>query len=304
MKKIKTIEEMMEIWKKEDEMFGEDYTFISEYYPEPITYDEIKDEDLFKEYNFKTELDLDYQNHFKYIYQTLKAILRRHKVVYNFAKNAYEKYSKPRVNGMPYISHPEGMIEKLIDLFGIEWVGFGYASSNSCAVSFDIDVIVDVCLLHDVIEDTTITIDDILKLYLKCFKHDHMLCTCNYSHNRKHKELWLMRYFPQFYTNNGDEEEKFKNIIETNILTPLRLITHDKNEKYIDYINRLSENLTASIVKMLDLSDNLILTNLNKIGDYEVQRSENYIHYFKILNDKWHILEYSQYSKSFLRKKD
>ena len=110
----------------------------------------------------------------------------------------------------------------------------------------------EVILLHDVIEDTGVTHKDIKKEF------------CKYG--------W---------------KEYFDNYISE----PLKLITHDKREKYETYIKKVMKNPISSFVKMLDLINNLDLLRVAKLGDYEYNRTHRYVKYFKMINDKYHYVE-------------
>lgn len=75
------------------------------------------------------------------------------------------------------------------------------------------------------------------------------------------------------------------------IKEPLLLITHDKKEDYPTYIAKLLASPVASIVKFMDMADNMNTTGLVQLGDFELARIEKYAHFSKVINDKWHFLE-------------
>ena len=85
-----------------------------------------------------------------------------------------------------------------------------------------------VALLHDVVEDTEVTLEQ------------------------------LEKEFP-------------KQVIEA-----IRLLTHDKNVNYKEYIKELSKNPTAKKVKIADLLHNSDETRLEKITIKDVARRERY----------------------------
>ena len=112
--------------------------------------------------------------------------------------------------------------------------------------------VIEVCVLHDVVEDTNITIDDIGYIY---------------------SLMNLRAYF------------------DNNIRTSLINITHNKNEDYQDYIFRCMEHPTSALVKMIDLNDNLNVLSLISLDDKKLNRCVRYLTYIKLINDEFSFLE-------------
>ena len=94
-----------------------------------------------------------------------------------------------------------------------------------------------VALLHDVIEDTKITLEDIK----------------SYGFNN-------------------------------NILEALKVITHDKNINYIDYINKISKNKLATKIKIRDLKHNIDLSRIPNPTEVDYNRVNQYKKALEILN--------------------
>jgi len=94
-----------------------------------------------------------------------------------------------------------------------------------------------VALLHDVIEDTKITLEDIK----------------SYGFNN-------------------------------NILEALKVITHDKNINYIDYINKISKNKLATKIKIRDLKHNIDLSRIPNPTEEDYNRVNQYKKALEILN--------------------
>ena len=111
---------------------------------------------------------------------------------------------------------------------------------------------IELAYLHDVVEDTELTHQDI-------------------------RDIFVELGYGAFFDNYLD--------------TPLKLITHDKSEDYDTYLGKVMEHPTSALVKMLDLSDNMNLFGLGKLGDAELERVIRYAKYFKKINDKYHFLE-------------
>ena len=89
-------------------------------------------------------------------------------------------------NGMPYVFHPYHLAEQMDD-------------EISCCVA----------LLHDVAEDTEVTLDE------------------------------LAKNFPQ------------------EVIEALKLLTHEKDTDYFEYVRRIKGNPTAKKVKLADLAHNM-----------------------------------------------
>ena len=109
-------------------------------------------------------------------------------------------------SGMPYVYHPFHLAEQMKD-------------ENTTIVA----------LLHDVAEDTDITVDDIRKM--------------------------------------GFSNE---------VCEALKLMTHDDNVPYIEYVKRLKSNPIAKAVKIADLAHNSDLTRLDAVDEKALKRVEQY----------------------------
>ena len=109
---------------------------------------------------------------------------------------------------MPYVFHPFHLAEQMTDEI-----------STVCA------------LLHDVVEDTDYTFDNLLEMG-----------------------------FP------------------TEVVEVLKLLTHDNDVPYMDYVKNLSSNPYARAVKLADLRHNSDLTRMDpcEITEYALQRNEKY----------------------------
>jgi (p)ppGpp synthase/HD superfamily hydrolase len=117
--------------------------------------------------------------------------------------------------GMPYVYHPFHVAEQM---------------------KTEDEVIV--ALLHDVVEDTGMTIEDLRA--------------------------------------KGFSEE---------VLSALRLLTHDKSEPYMDYIERIKANPLATAVKLADLRHNSDLSRLSVVDDVARERVDKYAKAIAILSD-------------------
>lgn len=60
------------------------------------------------------------------------------------------------------------------------------------------------------------------------------------------------------------------------VLSALSLLTHDDGSPYSDYIEKISTNLDAVLVKMEDLRDNSDITRLKGVTEKDLKRTEKY----------------------------
>ena len=63
----------------------------------------------------------------------------------------------------------------------------------------------------------------------------------------------------------------------------LRLLTHDKNVPYMDYVRRIKENPIAVAVKIADLRHNSDLSRLDNVTDADRERVKKYREAIRIL---------------------
>lgn len=109
-------------------------------------------------------------------------------------------------SGMLYVCHPYRVAEQMSDEY------------STC-----------VALLHDVVEDTAITLEDI-----------------------------SAEGFP------------------SEIVEAIKIMTHNKDVPYFDYIKQISKNSLAKEVKLADLRDNSNYDRLAKVELKDLQRNEKY----------------------------
>ena len=109
-------------------------------------------------------------------------------------------------SGIPYVFHPIHLAEQMRD--------------EDTTVT---------ALLHDVVEDTAYTFDDLVKM--------------------------------------GFSE---------NVITALKLLTHDKSVPYMEYVAKIKENPVAKAVKLADFAHNSDLSRLNSIDDKTRSRVQKY----------------------------
>ena len=99
------------------------------------------------------------------------------------------------------------------------------------------EITTTIALLHDVVEDTAMTLED------------------------------LAKEFP-------DE-----------VIEALTLLTHDRNEDYFDYVERIKSNPYAKAVKLADLTHNSDITRLEIIDEKAQRRLDKYQKAIKLLTN-------------------
>lgn len=77
-----------------------------------------------------------------------------------------------------------------------------------------------------------------------------------------------------------DSNYEFYDLVNASIpevcIEALKLLTHDKNVSYMDYIKRISTNPLAKAVKLADLKDNSDLSRLKEVTEKDKDRLKKY----------------------------
>lgn len=71
----------------------------------------------------------------------------------------------------------------------------------------------------------------------------------------------------------------------TNVIESLKLLTHNENDDYFDYIKKIATNPISTSVKLADLKHNSDLTRIDKITDNDMSRTKKYKKCIKFLED-------------------
>ncbi|MCR5565125.1 MAG: hypothetical protein K6F59_04980 [Gammaproteobacteria bacterium] len=176
---------------------------------------------------------------------------------------SYAHKDQRRLNGDYYYDHPEGVLKKYRKFIGLDSdmkykIDFETYEKNGIPSRG----IQELCVLHDVVEDTDFTLDDIKTIFEET---DHI----------------------DYYLNYIEE--------------PLKILTHDKSVPYDEYLDKVLENRSASIVKMFDMMSNLELYTLDKLGEKEHKRALYYYESIYKINNKYHFIENCVKTKNELK---
>ncbi len=165
----------------------------------------------------------------------------------------YAHRNQTQLNGKPYVEHCYDCLKIYRNFVGIipeDPFCIDSDLLNECGIPFE--GAQEVCMLHDVLEDTDVTMEDIETIF---------------------SELGLKTHFDVW------------------IKYPLQQITHDKSKNYDEYMQEVLESRTASIVKMADLVSNLDLMRLPTIKELEMSRAIKYVNCFTVINCVFKFLE-------------
>ena len=168
----------------------------------------------------------------------------------------YAHRNQKRENGEEYANHPSRLLQSYRDLVGIG-PGDYFCIDTDLMHKYNLpyDGVQEVCLLHDVIEDTEFTLDDVRDIYVEC---------------------------------------GFENYYDMYIKNALKCITHIKSMDYESYIKICLTNPISALVKFLDLQDNLRVIDLIELNEDNHQRCQRYLRYMYWINDVYHFIENNQ----------
>ena len=176
----------------------------------------------------------------------------------------YAHRDQKRENGEDYANHPSRVLYNYQNLVGIKpHEFFNIDKDMMYHHNIPYDGVQEVCLLHDVIEDTNFTLEDIKEIYINC---------------------------------------GFENYFKLYIEDALKRITHDKSVDYGDYIKICLRNPISALVKMMDLQDNLRVIDLVELNEENYKKTNDYLYYNYIIIFIYHFLEnVKAYKNEFMK---
>lgn len=165
----------------------------------------------------------------------------------------YAHRNQKRENGEDYANHPARCLTTYRELIGIGPDGDRVMDKDLLYHNnVPFDGVQEVCLLHDVVEDTEFTLDDVREIYVEC---------------------GFEKYFDMY------------------IKDALERITHNKAVDYGDYIKICLKNPISALVKLIDMEDNLRILDLIKYDEERYHRAQGYLFWTFIINDAYHFVE-------------
>lgn len=178
----------------------------------------------------------------------------------------YAHRGQVRANGTPYFQHPYRCLAWYRSLVGLredEYFCIDKELMEECGLPFD--GVQEVCLLHDVIEDTPYSVDDLGALFAHAGLGNHF-------------ELFMRE--------------------------PLCKVTHNKAEPYPQYMAQVLTNRTAALVKLVDLADNVNPLDLSEWGSVESARMRKYIDCIDMIEGKYAFLKAANRYKAAMRARE
>ncbi len=166
---------------------------------------------------------------------------------------SYAHREQRRENGESYLNHPLRVLDDYRNLVGIV-PDDPFCIDKEALEKHGIPYfgVQEVALLHDVIEDTEFSLKDVKDIYV---------------------------------------EQGFKDYFELYMEDGLIRITHDKRQGYPEYISICLGNPVSSLVKMMDLQDNLRVIDLVSLDKKKEERASSYLRFIKLINDQRGFLE-------------
>ena len=174
----------------------------------------------------------------------------------------YAHRDQKRENGEDYAEHPARCLTSYRNLIGIGPNGDRVMDKDIMYHNnVPFDGVQEVCLLHDVVEDTEFSVKDVRDIYVEC---------------------------------------GFESFFDIYIKDALERITHDKSVDYGEYIKVVLQNPISAMVKMMDLQDNLYVLDLVDFTEEKYHRAQGYLFWMFIINEAYHFLENTQKYKKDL----
>ena len=175
----------------------------------------------------------------------------------------YAHRNQKRENGEDYANHPARCLTTYRELIGIGPDGDRVMDKDLLYHNnVPFDGVQEVCLLHDVVEDTELRLSDVRDIYVEC---------------------------------------GFEKYFDIYIKDALERITHNKAVDYGEYIKICLKNPISALVKMIDMEDNLRILDLVKYDEERYHRAQGYLFWTFVINEAYHFVENAEKYKKQLK---
>lgn len=87
-------------------------------------------------------------------------------------------------------------------------------------------------------------------------------------------------------TDTSEDEVRTLDGVDDEVIEAVKCLTRSKDETYMEYIERVSKNPIAKVVKLADLKDNMDITRYESFDDVSISLLERYHKAYKYLIDK------------------
>ena len=105
--------------------------------------------------------------------------------------------------------------------------------------------------------------------------------------NMKDEETCIVALLHDIVEDTACTFEELETLFSDEIVNAIKLMTHNPNEDYFSYIEKISTNRIASLVKISDLKHNGDKSRLNNITKKDINRIKKYRKALEILSNKW-----------------
>ena len=109
---------------------------------------------------------------------------------------------------------------------------------------------------------------------------NHPLAVCDMVKGKKAKIVALLHDVIEDSHYTKADLEKF---FTKDICDAVEALTRKKNENYFKYIDTLKNNELAKVVKLADLKNNMDVSRLKELNDWDIKRLKKYLCAYHIL---------------------
>jgi len=112
---------------------------------------------------------------------------------------------------------------------------------------------------------------------------NHVVRVANMMVHNRHKMIALLHDVME--DSAWTEDSLMKHGVPMDVVFTLKRLTKTKGQPYDEYIEGLTGDIDAVVVKMADLRDNMDVTRLPELGDKEITRLKKYHRSYRRLEE-------------------